>query len=83
MAKRLCEKEVTSVRLLELEVSEDEMAVLTAGLTTLLTLLDDREIEAKSGASRDEVAAILQDLNTFLKQPPPPSVHGSATHIEK
>ena len=82
MAKRLSEKEITSVRLVALEVSEDEIAVLTAGLTTLLTMLDDREIEAKSGASRDEVEAILQDLHAFLKQPSQPSVHGSMTHIE-
>ncbi len=83
MAKRLSEKEVTSVRLLELEVSEDEIEVLTAGLTTLLAMLDDREMEAKSGASRDEVEAILQDLCAFLKQPAQPPVHGSVPHTEK
>ena len=69
MAKRLSEKEVTNVRLLALEVSEDEIVVLITGLTTLLTMRDDSEIEAKSGASRDEVEAILQDLHAFLKQP--------------
>lgn len=83
MAKRLSEKEVTSVRLLELEVSEDEIAVLTAGLTALLTMLDDREIESKSGASRDEVEAILQDLHTFLQQPSQSPIHSSLPHIEK
>jgi hypothetical protein len=69
MAKRLSEKEVASVRLLALELSEDEIAVLAAALTTLLKERDDRAIEAQSGASRDEVEAILQDLHTFLKQP--------------
>jgi len=69
MAKRISEKEVASVRLLALELSEDEITVLTAALTTLLKALDDSEIEARSGASREEVEAILQDLHTFLKQP--------------
>ncbi len=44
MAKRISEKEVASVRLLELELSEDEITVLTSALTTLLNELDDREI---------------------------------------
>ena len=69
MAKRLSEKDVASVRLLALELSEDEIAVLAAALSTLLKERDDRAIEAQSRASRDEVEAILQDLHTFLKQP--------------
>jgi hypothetical protein len=69
MAKRLSEREVASVRLLVLELSEDELTVLAAALTTLLKERDDRAIEAQSGASRDEVEAILGDLHTFLKQP--------------
>jgi hypothetical protein len=69
MAKRISEQEVASVRLLALELSEDEIMVLAAALTSLLQELNDSEIEAKSGASRDEVEAILQDLYTFLKPP--------------
>jgi hypothetical protein len=69
MARRLSEKEVASVRLLVLELSEDELTVLAAALTTLLKERDDRAIEVQSGASRDEVEGILQDLDTFLKQP--------------
>jgi hypothetical protein len=69
MAKRISEQEVASVRLLALELSEDEIMVLAAALTSLLQDLDDSEIEAKSGASRGEVEAILQDLHTFLKPP--------------
>jgi hypothetical protein len=56
MAKRLSEREVASVRLLVLELSEDELTVLAAA-------------GDQGGASRDEVEAILQDLHTFLKQP--------------
>jgi hypothetical protein len=69
MAKRLSGREVASVRLLVIELSEDELTVLTAALTTLLKERDDRALEAESGANRDEVEAILQDLHTFLKQP--------------
>ena len=69
MAKRLPEKEIASVRLLAVELSEDELTVLTAALTTLLHKLDDRAIGEQAGASREEVEAILQDLHTFLTQP--------------
>ena len=69
MARRISEKEVASVRLLSLELSEDEVIVLTAALTTLLQDHDDQEIETKAGASREEVEAILEDLHTFIKQP--------------
>ena len=75
MAKRISEQEVASVRLLALELSEDEITVLAAALTTLLKERDDRALEAQSGASRDEVEAILQDLHTFLQQPSRRSSH--------
>ena len=74
MAKRISEKEVASVRLLELELSEDELTVLASALTTLLNACDEDKIEARSGASRDEVEAILQDLHTFLRQPFRPTI---------
>ncbi len=69
MAKRISETAVASVRLFALELSEDEITVLASALITLLQECDDSVIEAKSGASRDEVEAILQDLHTFLRQP--------------
>ena len=69
MAKRLSEREVASVRLLVLELSEDELIVLTAALTALLKERDARAIEAQSGARHGEVEVILEDLYTFLKQP--------------
>ena len=69
MAKKLAEHEVASVRLLTLELSEDEMTVLIAALTALLQGGDDSTIEAKTSASRDEVEAIVQDLHAFLTIP--------------
>ena len=75
MAKRISEQEVASMRLLSLELSEDEITVLASALTTLLKERDDCALEAQSGASRDEVEAILQDLHTFLQQPARQSSH--------
>jgi hypothetical protein len=75
MAKRISEQEVASVRLFALELSEDEITVLTSALTALLQELDDSALEAKSGASRDEVEAILQDLHTCLQLSSQPSMH--------
>ncbi len=69
MATRIAETEVASVRLLILQLSEDEMTVLASALTTLPQECNDRVLEAKSGASRDEVEAILQDLSIFLRYP--------------
>jgi hypothetical protein len=43
MAKSISEKEVTSVRLLTLELSEDEITVLASALATLLKELDGSE----------------------------------------
>ncbi len=76
MAKSISEQEVASVRLLTLELSEDEITVLATALSTLLQECDDRVIEAKAGASRDEVEAILQDLHTFLQQSSHQSMRG-------
>jgi catalase (peroxidase I) len=70
MPKKMAEHEVASVRLLTLELSEDEITVLVSGLRALLQEDDDSALEAKSGASRDEVEAISQDLHTFLKAAP-------------
>ena len=47
MAKRIAEEEVASIRLLTLELSEDEITVLASALTTLLHECDDGVIEAK------------------------------------
>jgi hypothetical protein len=74
MARRISEKEVASVRLLAVELSEDEIAVLATALATLLQERDDQGIEAQAGASREEVEAILADLHTFLKHPAQQSI---------
>jgi hypothetical protein len=76
MAKRISETEVASVRLFTLELSEDEVTVLAAALATLLQECNESAIEGKSGASREEAEAILQDLRLFLAQPSRLSIRG-------
>jgi hypothetical protein len=76
MAKRISDTEVASVRLFTLELSEDEITVLTSALTTLLQECNESAIEGKSGASREEAEAILQDLRLFLAQPSRLSIRG-------
>ena len=73
MAKRITEREVASVRLLELELSEDEIVVLSSALEMQLKQLGDQQLELAVGASREEAEAILQDLYQFLKHPLPKS----------
>jgi hypothetical protein len=48
----------------------------TSALTTLLQECNESAIEGKSGASREEVEAILQDLRLFLAQPSRLFIHG-------
>ena len=71
MAKRLAEPAIARVRLLTLELSEDAMTALAAAWQILLAAGGDSALETQTGASRDEVEAILQDFHTFLKEPAP------------
>lgn len=66
MAKLMSEMEETSVRLLTIQVSEDELAVLLASLGYLLGHSDDATLERVCGAYRDEVEGIRDDLIELL-----------------
>lgn len=68
MAKLLSEREVVSVRLLTLEISEDELAVYKAALDYLLDHASDTEIDQVVGAYPDEVAAIRDDLCQWVDE---------------
>lgn len=68
MAKLLSEREVVSVRLLTLEISEDELAVYEAALNYLLNHANDAVIDRIVGAYPDEVAAIRDDLHQLLAE---------------
>lgn len=68
MAKLLSERAVVSVRLLTLEISEDELAVYEAALNYLLDHASDTEIDQVAGAYPDEVAAIRDDLHQLIDE---------------
>lgn len=68
MAKLLSEREVVSVRLLTLEISEDELAVYEAALSYLLDHADNKMIDQVVGAYPDEVAAMRDDLTHLLAE---------------
>ena len=71
MAERISEREETNVRLLTLEVSEDELAVLVACLNYALDHCSDETLERVCGAYRDEVEGIRDDLTELLGVPQP------------
>ncbi len=62
MAKLISEREVASVRLLTLEVSEDEIGTYVLCLQHLLDTSDPDTVEKITGAQHSEVAGILADL---------------------
>ncbi len=64
--KTLRKEVVASVELIEVRVSEDELAVCRSALSYALDNLTDVEIESRLGATRDEVEGLLDDLRGTL-----------------
>ncbi len=67
--KHILSREESSVRLLTVELSEDEMGVLTACLNHALQHFDDEMLDHVCGAYRDEVEGIHDDLYQALNIP--------------
>ncbi len=67
MSEFISERTVANVRLLTLELSEDELAVFVACLEYTLAHGDDKTLERFVGAPRDEVEAMRDDLASILK----------------
>ncbi|PYS83420.1 MAG: hypothetical protein DMF67_09200 [Acidobacteria bacterium] len=63
--KILHKEVVASVRLVEMRMSEDELAVLEATLSYILDTLG-KEINRRLGAKRDEVEGIRDELREAL-----------------
>jgi hypothetical protein len=64
--KILHKEVVASVGLVEMRISEDELAVLEAALSYILDTLG-KEINRRLGARRDEVEGIRDDLRGALR----------------
>jgi len=69
MAKPVTEKEESNVRLLTLEITEDELAVFLAYLNFVLDQCDDETLDFVFGADRDEVEGMRDDLALMLDVP--------------
>lgn len=59
---------IASVAIVEVKLSEDELAVYEAALTYTLDTMGRAEIEHRFGASIDEIEAIRDDLRDILEQ---------------
>ena len=66
--KTLRKEVVASVGLVEVRISEDELAVCESALNYALGNLTDAEVERRLGATRDEVEGILEDLRGTLSE---------------
>ena len=66
MSEKVAEKEESGVRLLTLELSEDELIVLLGSLDYMLQHVDDQVLMRLTGGARDEVEAIRDDLSLWL-----------------
>ncbi|MFQ5341919.1 MAG: hypothetical protein ACE5F6_10285 [Anaerolineae bacterium] len=66
MVKQISEREETNVRLLTVEISEDELAVWVTCLNYVLDRSDNETLERVCGAYRDEVEGMRDDLTQLL-----------------
>ena len=62
MARLVSEREETSIRLLTLEMSEGEVVTYALAMKHLLEHLEPHTVEKITGAYRDEVEGMLEDL---------------------
>lgn len=68
MAAQISEREVVGVRLVTLEVSEDELEVLANCVNYVLGHVEHKALERLTGAYPGEVAAIRDDLRQLLHE---------------
>ncbi len=66
MSEKIAEREESSVRLLKLKLSEDELAVLLGALNYVLDHVEDSALLRITGGERDEIEAIRDDLDLWL-----------------
>jgi hypothetical protein len=66
MAELLGEREIAGVRLFDLTFSEDEIEVTVAALSIILTSHNDQMLDDAFGADREEIEAILHDLERVI-----------------
>ncbi len=60
--------EVASVKLMEIEISEDELDVYESCLNYVLQNCSPREIEYICGATKDELEGMQENLTALLRK---------------
>lgn len=73
MAELTGKHEIAGVYLLDMTLSEDEIETLTTALSIILESYDDQMLDDAFGAERDEIQAILHDLEQVIAAPQPES----------
>ncbi len=66
MAELLGAREIAGVRLFDLTLSEDEIEVMATAFSIILASHNDQMLDDAFGADREEIGAILHDLERVI-----------------
>jgi hypothetical protein len=64
--KYLSQKEIASVQLIDVEVSEDELDVYQRCLSYILEHVDPKQIEEEFGATADEILGMVESMEDVM-----------------
>ncbi len=64
----LKEKEIADVKLIDVEVSEDELDVYQRCLSYILKYVDPKQTEAEFGATKEELWGMLESMEDVMNQ---------------
>ncbi len=64
--KYLSQKEIASVQLIDVEVSEDELDVYQRCLSYILARVDSKQMEDEFGASADEILGMVESMEDVM-----------------
>lgn len=67
MAELISKREDASIQLLTFDLSSGEVEAIVACLNYVLTHTDDEQLEQLTGAYRDELEAIRDDMSKILE----------------
>jgi len=64
--KHLSQKEIASVQLVDVEVSEDELDVYQRCLSYILEHVDPKQMEEEFGATSDEILGMVESMEDVM-----------------
>jgi len=62
----LTEKEIANVKLIDIEVSEDELDVYQRCLSYIFKHVDPKQMEAEFGATKEEIWGMLESMEDVM-----------------